>query len=239
MECFTIEPCHNRNCDGLDEVVSLLPNGRIWHPDRGDLYGRWIHALGHVKTELNKRICQEFNELDPCKSVRLFGYWAKVYSLPECVPQTSEKLCDWIDLIYGDCPIGSLGFYRRAIDFVAPGKGIELNVNLQGVGANCWCADSFCADNNAIVITAPPTAFYYDQTILDEIGEMQDGENCRRYFIPEIECLRRCVFPFGLSLGYKTNPISPNGADIYNVPIQNIADYPIRHSTCDAECVFD
>ena len=232
-DCLALEPCHDRECDGLDEVVSLLPQGRLWQPDRNDLYGRYIHALGHVKTELNQRICQEWREMNPCTSMRLLPYWIKVYSLPSCVAQTSEKLCEWIGILNGDCPIGSLGFYRRVIEFVAPGLGIEIDVNVADAGANCWCPSSDCADENPIVITAPASVFYYENSYVDGPMEYQDGENCRRYFIPEIECLRRCVLPFGLGVGYKTTVTGPLGQDIFGVSVANKANKPVHFVACN------
>lgn len=234
-ECQIIEPCHDRDCDGYDEVLALLPPGRIWNPSRGGVYGNYIRALGDIKTELNKRICQEYRELNPCTADRLLAYWAGVYSLPPCVPQTAEKLCEWIALLQGDCPIGSLGFLRRAIEFVAPGKGITIDVTYPDIGANCPCPDSPCADNNPLVVTAPPAAYFYETVDIDGPVEWQDGENCRVYFIPEIECLRPCIFPFGLGVGYKTDPIGPDGQDIYGVPVANESVKPKWQRACTTE----
>jgi len=234
VECGPIEPCHTSDCSGLDEVLSLLPIGRIWDPSRGGVYGAYIQALGDIKTGLNGRICQEWNELNPCTADRLLPYWASVYSLPGCAPQTAASLCDWIALLQGDCPIGSLGFLRRAIEFVAPGKGITINVTYPDIGANCPCPDSPCAANNPLIVTAPPAAYYYEVVPGDYPHEYQDGVNgCRSYFIPEIECLRPCIFPFGLGVGYQTNPIGPYGQDIYGVPDANELARPKWQRDCN------
>lgn len=222
--CGPIEPCHVGDCDGFNEVVALLPRGRIWEPSRGGVYGAYIQALGDIKTQLNQRICGEWDELDPCKANRLLPYWRKVWSLPDCVDD--DRICDWIALVQGDCPPGSLGFLRAAIEFVAPGKGITIDVSYPDIGANCPCPTDPCADNNPIVITAPPEAYSWAESLDDEPIASQDDETCREYWIDEIECLRRCVFPFGLAIGYKTNPIGPEGQDIYGVPLANEAERP-------------
>lgn len=236
-ECAIIEPCHVGDCDGLDEVIALLPPGKLWDVNRGGVYGAYMHALGDIKTELNKRICQEWLELNPCTSERLFCYWADIYSLPKCVEHTQENLCEWIELLHGDCPIGSLGFLRSAIEFAAPGKGITVEVSYPDLGANMPCADNTCAAENALLVTAPPEAFFYDTIDVDYPREPQDGvDGCRVYFIPEIECLRPCIFPFGLSVGYQTNPIGPAGEDIYGVPDANQAQKPQWQKGCLATC---
>lgn len=236
--CDYVEPCHGRECDGLDEVVQLLPHGRLWNPDRDGNYGAYIKALGHIKTELNKRLCQEWNELNSCTSERLFEYWADLYKFPKCVEQTGEKLCEWLELIYGDCPIGSQGFIRRAIEFVTPGAGITVEFNFPDFQANCWCASNiFCADKNPIVISAPPEMFRYETIAGDYPHEVPDGADpCRKYFVPEVECLRNCVFPFGLGVGYKTNPIGPDSEDIYGVPEQPPMKSPRAIYTCSKMC---
>ncbi len=237
-ECGPIEPCHIRDCDGYDEVLALLPPGKIWNPDRGGTYGAYIRALGDIKTELNQRICQEWNELNPCTADRLLPYWASVYNLPGCALQDGQSLCEWIALLQDtDCPPGSLGFLRRAIEFVAPGAGIEIAVTYPDTGANCPCPDKPCADANPIVITSPAENYYYAIVPGDFPHESQDGANgCRQYFIPEIECLRPCIFPFGLGVGYKTDPIGPDGQDIWGVPDANIAPLPKWRRTCNYTC---
>ncbi len=231
-----IEPCHSGECDGFNEVVQLLPQGQIWNPDRGGVYGAYIQALGHIKTELNKIICQEWNELNPCSSKRLFGYWAEFYKLPPCIEQTGDKLCEWIDLLYNqDCPIGSLGFLRKAIEFVLPNKGVEINVNLDST-ATKWRSDDFnCADNNSIIITAPSKLFkYYEYKGDFPHTKIQDGVNlCRRYFIPEIECLRACIFPMGLSVGYKTKETGE--FDINNIDDIEKTNRPINTMICNTK----
>jgi hypothetical protein len=232
INCDYIEPCHTDECDGFDEVVRLLPRGKIWNPDRGGIYGGYISALGHIKTELNKRICQEWNEVNPCTSERLFSYWAKIYSLPACVDQTNEKLCEWIDLLNGPCPIGSLGFIQAAVDFVAPGKGISISVNVGEPGAACCPEELQCAANRQIVVTAPPEAYFFETNAIDYPFEPQDAVSCRVYFIPEIECLRSCVFPFGLTLGYLTDSGGETGEEIFGVPDQNEMIRPIVFNQC-------
>lgn len=238
MDCVTvIEPCHDDDCSGLDEVTALLPNGRIWSIDRGGTYAGFVKALGHVKTDINQAICQVWNELDPCQSIALFDYWAALYKLPECVDQTQENLCLWIALLYdSSCPIGSLGFLNAAVDFVAPAAGITLTLN-QDSFAGEWQGDSPCVDSNSLVVSAPAASFFYEEVSRDYPHEAQDGENaCRTYFIPEIECLRYKVFPFGLSVGYQTDTANPNGSAIFNVPVANIAEKPQTFIDCGQEC---
>lgn len=235
-ECVKVEPCLTGDCDGFDEVVSLLPSGPIWNPDRGGVYSQYIHALGDIKTELNKRICQEWAEINPCTAVRLLPYWAKVWSLPECVEQTQESLCNWIGFLQNSCPRGSLGFLQEAIDFVAPGKGITIAVTYPDIGANCACPDKPCADDNPLIITAPPEAYAWADRNYDGPIYMQDGETCREYWIPEIECLRRCIFPFGLGIGYKTTGTGPLGQDIFGVPDENETTPLDRFTPCVPEC---
>lgn len=240
VECcpVALEPCHVELCDGLGEVVNLLPSGSLWSVERGGVYASYIRATGHIKSKLNERICQEQGELNPCTSVRLFDYWASVYSLPPCVSQDTDTLCQWIDLIYDpSCPIGSLGFYQRVIDFVAPAKGITISVNVPDIFSSELCATKPCADDNPIVITAPPACFFYDAECRDYPHEPQDGiDSNKQYFIPEIECLRRCVLPFGLSIGYKTDPTGPNGEDIFDVPVANEASFEHYLEKCGMEC---
>lgn len=221
-----IEPCHVGECDGLDEVRALLPLGQLWQLDRDSVYTRYINALGDIKTEWNRRICQEWNEGNACKAVRLQSYWAEFYSFPECMPLTGEALCNWISIALDpNCRPGSLGFLQRAIDFVFPDSEpgtVVVSVNYPDFGGNSASANSLCADENAIVITAPPEFFRFElvsEPIISDYAYAQDGvEPCRRYFIPEIDCLRKCVFPLGLSVGYKTFDGGPDNVDIYGVP---------------------
>lgn len=225
--CYsTIEPCHTEDCSGFDEVVALLPPGQLWQLDRDSVYTRYIRALGDVKTELNRRICREWNEGSACKAVRLQSYWANFYSFPECVNLTGERLCDWISLALDPtCPPGSLGFLQRAVDFVfpdyEPGE-VAVSVNYPDFMGNSASPNMLCADQNAIVITAPVGVYRFEvmqEPVIADHFDPQDGVNsCRRYFIPEIDCLRKCVFPLGLSVGYKTVDGGPDNVDIYGVP---------------------
>lgn len=230
--CDFVEPCHTKDCDGFDEVVKLLPKGQIWSPDRGGVYGAYIQALGHIKTELNQIICQEYNELNPCTSVRLFDYYAKLYKFPPCVEQTQERLCEWLDLINGPCPIGSQGFLRRAIEFVLQDDNFEIHFNLDQT-AQTWQTDKICAEDNAIVITAPAKYFRYYEYDGDFVHELQDGVNCRHYFIPEVECLRPCIFPIGLSVGYKT--LEPGKYNINNPPESDPLPRPEHTLICNTK----
>ena len=226
--CVQTEPCHTGDCSGIDAVRQLLPPGRLWDLGRPSEVSSWFQAVGQVQTEVNKCICQEWNELDPCKAIRLFPYWAKLYCLPDCVEQTPEKLCEWIALQESaQCPIGSIGYYKAVIEFVAPGKGIELDVKQPGLLAGKCLLDAACAKEAVIQITAPPECYFYEEIPDPECaGYIQDGVNpCRCYFIPEIECLRWYVFPL-VSIGYMTNPADPDGADIFGVPEENIAVKP-------------
>lgn len=216
------EPCHSGDCDGYEELMALLPKGQLWRPDNGSERAKLFQAVGALKTGLNKRICQEFSELDPCNSLHELSWWADFYRFPSsCVTLTGEKLCEWIELLNDDtCKPGSQGFILRAIEFVAPSKDIQVQFNVSDFRAHCWCASNiWCPDHNPIVITAPPECYAYESIAADYPHNPLDGVNgCRRYYIPEIECLRKCVFPFGLGVGYKTYPEGPEGEFIYGVP---------------------
>ena len=211
--CETTEPCHTGDCSGTDEVQRLLPPGRLWNLGNNALLSRSFQALGNVKTCINQAICQELAERDPCKAQRLADYWAGIYFFPiECAD--ISRLCEWVELVENpDCPIGSLAFYRAAVEFLASGKGITLSFNQPGLLAGkCLRDDLAQPQNNVICVSAPADCYQWDDSDLS----VQDGENERCYFIPEIECLRYHVFPF-ISLGYKTDEINPNGAPIFGV----------------------
>ena len=231
--CITnLEPCHTDDCDGFDEVISLLPYGPLWSPDRRSIYGQYIRALGHIKTELNQMLCA-MADMSPCSSEWMFKYWAKVYKLPDCVDQTPEKLCEWLGILFGDCPIGSLGFIRKAINFVNPDLVFDITLNVPDGFANGWRSDDwFCADNNMLVFkTAAKNLRYFDFDG-DYPHELADGVNaCRRYFIPEVECLRPCIFPMGLSVGYKTTEIGEY--DINNWEVIELSTRPPLSLICD------
>ena len=215
--CDYVEPCHDGDCDGYDEIVRLLPKGALWNPARPGVYGQIIRFLGQWKTCLNQAICQEWCESDPCKARRRFPYFADKYSFPECVDQTNEKLCEWLALISDkECPPGSIGFLKRAIEFVKPGLTVEVN-RPEMLAAAC-CGDAQCATDNPIIISGPPDCFACSIMCFDGIRPAQDGANpCKRYFIPEIECIRDTIFPFGMGVGYLTNPQGPNGEEIFGV----------------------
>lgn len=207
--CETVEPCHNNPCDGIDEVARLLPKGRLWSLSRDSQAARYFKALGAVKSEINRAICQEWDELNPCKTIRLFDYWAKIYCFPNCVEP--ERFCDWVELMEDrSCPVGSIGFYRKVIDFVLPDKSVTVDFRQRGLLASQCANDSPRAADNVICITAPADCYSYEASS----DTFQDGVNGRCYFIPEIECLRFYVLPL-VSLGYKTTEINPNGSDIY------------------------
>lgn len=232
-----IEPCHIDDCDGFNEVVSLLPNGPLWNPDRQSIYGQYIRALGHIKTELNRVLCS-MSDMLPCSSEWMFQHWAKVYKLPDCVEQTPEKLCEWLDILFGDCPIGSLGFLRKVINFVNPNLVIDFELNVPDGFANGWKSDNlFCADNNILVIKTEAKNYRYYEFEGDYPHESADGTNaCRRYFIPEVECLRPCIFPIGLSVGYKT--IETGNYDINNWEFAEIGERPKSSLICDCTGVL-
>lgn len=213
-------------------MVSLLPSGALWNPDRPSIYGNYIRALGHIKTELNRVLCA-MADISPCSSVKMFSHWAKIYKLPECVEQTPEKLCEWLDILFGDCPIGSLGFLRKAINFAKPEMDVELELNVPDGFANGWRSDDwFCADNNMLVIKAEAQHYQYAEIDGNYPHELPDGINaCRRYFIPEVECLRPCIFPMGLSVGYKT--LDTGEFDINNWEIIPQGERPKSSLICD------
>lgn len=231
--CITdMEPCHTGDCDGLNEVMALLPTGPVWDPNRNSIYGQYIRALGHIKTELNRVICS-IADMSPCSSELMFGYWAKVYKLPTCVEQTPVKLCEWLDIIFGECPIGSLGFLRKAINFVNPNLVIDFELNVPDGFANGWRSDDwFCAANNMLVIKTEAKNYRYFEFDGDYPHALADGKNmCRRYFIPEVECLRPCIFPMGLSVGYKT--IEIGDYDINNWEVILRGERPQSSLICD------
>lgn len=235
----TPEVCHNEPCDGIDEVAALLPTGRIWSIGRGGVYAGWMKALGCINLEMSTAICQEWAEVDPCTSSRLLPYWISVYSMPPCVDQTADNLCAWIDLITDpDCPVGSVGFYQRAIDFVLPAAGVTVEFADPSFEGVCSQIDSTCLEENFIQITAPPEVFYFEESIRDFPMDPQDPNNpCRCYFIPEIECLRYGVFPIGLSLGYQTDPRGPDNEQIFGVPDTNTQNKPqLFTSNCTLDC---
>ena len=228
MDCpAPLEPCHVGECDGLNEVIALLPPGQIWQIDRAGVYTNYIRALGHIKTELNKQICAIWGEVNPCTANQLLPFWADFYGFPECLPLTQVSLCKWLTIVNDPgCPIGTLGFLQAAIDFVLPPiNGLsqaKIAVNHTDYFGNSGHPESRCANGNTLVITGNPDIFRYQTrpnlSIFDSF-DAQDGINgCRTYFIPEIECLRRCVFPLGLSVGYKTVTSGPNNVDIFGVP---------------------
>lgn len=226
------EPCHIDDCAGFNEVVSLLPTGELWNPDRQSIYGQYIRALGHIKTELNRVLCS-MADTAPCSSAWMFNYWSKVYKLPDCVEQTPEKLCEWLDILFDDCPIGSLGFLRKAIHFVNPDLSIDFILNVPDGFANGWRSDDwFCANKNMLVIKTEAKHFRYHNVEGDYPHELADGKNaCRRYFIPEVECLRPCIFPMGLSVGYQTT--ETGDYDINNWGIIPEGERPKSSLICD------
>lgn len=221
-DCETVEPCATGECDAVDEVQRLLPSGPMWDMGRGGNIAASFLALAAVKSCLNDAICQEQRENNPCTTDRLFDVWANIYSFPiECVER--ERFCDWVDIMDDrDCPVGSIAFYERVIEFVAPGKGITLEVRQPGLLAgNCQVDDPANPENNVFCISAPADCFAWEASDSD----VQDGENERCYFIPEIECLRYYIFPFA-SLGYKTDVPNPNGSPIFGVNAENEAEKP-------------
>ena len=226
--CDFVEPCHIDECDGFDEVMRLLPSGRMFQRNDDSLIARFNRALGHINTDISRCICQEWNEANPCTSKRLLPYWAQVYSLPECVEQTGERLCEWIDLLQGDCPPGSFGFLQLAIDFVAPGKGITIErVDAPDLGTMPWRGDC----HPALIVTAPPECFFYDEMSDFELDDRRDA--CGRYyFIPEIECLKCCIFPMGYGVAYQTETNTVE-EPVMGVPEENIAPMP---ATCIVRC---
>lgn len=169
-------------------------------------------------------------------------FYLEVYALPPCVEQTAEKLAEWIEIVSDpSCPIGTVGFLKKAVEFVAPEKIIQITINKPTIFGLNWETSSPVADENFMVVRAKPEFFFYElfgdtecveQNI--QAGEiLQDGINDdRRYFIPEIECLRACVFPFGMSLGYKTinDPVSE--FDIADVPLANQANKAMSIRRC-------
>jgi len=220
MSCLIkpIEPCHSEPCDGLDEVLSLLPKGALWDASRESTYSNYVRALGHIKSCWNARICQEWNELNPCTSVRLFDYWADLYSFPSCVDQTREKLCEWIDLLSDpDCPVGSVGFLSKAVEFFAP--DIELTFVMDGIGeAGCLAG---CSCGVHIVLSAPPNLIYYDPSVIDNPNsEISIEKQLSGIFIPEINCIKNTIFPFGVPVLIATLPNNGDNS-ISGVPIEN------------------
>ena len=214
-----LEPCHSDPCDGVEEIVKLLPQGDLWDVSKDTNLGAHFRALGDIKSYLNEIICQEWNEIDPCKSRRLFSYWADRLGYPACLPQCSEFLCDWIDLTNDpDCPVGSFGFLRRLIELVAPDVTVTFTNHFQ----DGKCEEQNCICGAGIVLEASPNLFYYDTIDIDYPMDALDGKNvCRSYFIPEINCIRGMFFPIGKRVAYATNPRGVNGEQISGVPEGN------------------
>lgn len=218
-----LERCHSDDCDGLNEVVKLLPSGGLWDISRDTSLSRHMKALGHAKSCINQRICQEFNESDPCKSVRLFDYWANRFGLPSCFPRTQEALCDWIDLINDDsCPVGSVGFLRKAVSLAIPEATFSHNLDCPSFGCMPCCDTTSQAP---FVISAPPELFYYEELCCYKSVPPQDGVNANRfYFIPELDCLKHEVFPVGFAVSAVTNPQGANGEPVFGVPEENLGE---------------
>ncbi len=247
MNCSELEACATDDCSGLAEVIALLPSGGIWELKENGVYSSYIRAIGHVKTEINKAICQVWQENLPCKSIRLLDYWAKFYGFPPCVLLTGEKLCEWLDIILDPyCPPGSVGFLQAAIDFVLPPIAGVSQVTIQFTSADYFSnagQNRPCAIDNSILMIADASLFRYDEfpgrSILEQLYP-QDGVNgCLDYFIPEIECLRHGVFPFGLSIGYMTDDGGPDAVDIYGVGVGAYMQKPSDFYSCEGFCPPD
>lgn len=215
------EDCHDQPCDGHNEVSALIRGlGPIFEGRRG-VIGQILAAMGAWKTCLNIALCREFCEDDPCKTVRHFARHARLWRFPSCVPQDNGTLCAWIALQTDpSCPPGTVGWLRKVIDFVMPDKSVSVEITPPKEISNC-AADSAVAAENAIIITAPPECF---KSALEAAGD-----RCRlRYFIPEIDCIRSSVLPFGVGIGLRTDPPGPNGEDIWGVTADPICPAPPR-----------
>ena len=247
--CGRLEPCHSTDCSGIEEVEKLLPSGRLWNLARSSVAMKILCVLGDIKTVFNRIVCQEYNELNPCTAIRLLPYWADLYYFPaDCLELNQENMCKWVDLMEDkDCPPGSLGFYKRAIECVLPGKDIDVKFNPRGFFATAWHADYDEAFKNSLVITGPAECFSYERLRKANCSDIefrtfdhaQDGVNFdRRYFIKEIECLRGKILPWGLSLGYMTTG-STGDPDIVGVSDENQSIRPeyFLDFDCEFECV--
>lgn len=230
IECCDItECCRADDCSGVDLIQSLLPNGPLWNMNAQTEHAAYWRATAEVFTELNKALCQEFAETNPCTSSRLLTMWAQVYCFPDCVELTTQRLCEFLALIFDpECPIGTIGFYKKVLAWVMCATDetcgpVILEVNQRGAHAAEWRADFESANENTFVVIAPPSCYMYDKV-----------KDC--YFIPQVECLRRYVFPMGITLGYQTDPVGPNGEDVYNVPPENLGTKPQVYYECERQC---
>ena len=226
------EGCHDGPCDGHEEVARLMRGmGPLFEGRKDGVVGGLVNAFGQWKSKINGAMCQEWREGDPCLAHRLLPVHARRWAFPACADLTSENLCKWIDLVRS-CPPGSRGFIAAAIEFVLPGKNITLDWQVID-GKAYWQASDRRACENCLIVNAPPDCFAFVEECRDLLGHVQDGANPeRRYFIPEIECLRRAAFPIGLSVGYRTDPQGPNGEEIYGVTGEAACDPPAIPLIC-------
>lgn len=235
MTRLLTEVCRPDACTGSREVDALTRGlGPLFRRSRGGVIGGMLQAIAEWKTCLVRALCREFAEGDPCTATRLLPVYANLYAFPSCVALTGDAMCRWIALV-GDrtCPPGSPGFLKKAIAFAAPGKDIALT--RRPLDGPPLADNEQCPEENAFLFTAPAECFAFWTVARDYPFDPLDGVNpCRRYVIPEIECLRTTIFPHGASVGYRTDPPGPQGEAIWGVPDAAQIDCPAAsRPSCD------
>lgn len=185
-------PCAQDACESLSEIAALLPSGRLWELREGRNFTRFWCAVAEVMSRVRAGICQEWNEADPCQSVRTLERWAEIHCFPvHCVELTTEKMCEWIDFKAG-CGAGTEGFILGLMDFI----GFDYSrYNLQ-------LSDGSGGTERSITFSGPFDLFEEEFCGCDTSPLDVIRNPCGRIFIPEIDCIARDYFPVGLAVNY-------------------------------------
>ena len=211
-DCCDCLPCKVTEEEYLLQIQQLLPRGVIWDlsdPDRE--FTKFWQAIADQLAVTNNKLCDFDELLHPCYSEELLNRNAVIWGYPvECIgyPESVEKLCQWLGLIWSDCNPASLEFLQMVVDFVGL-EGVELSEHV------CTPIDCNCpADECQGIILIDKVAGYLVVTIdRDNLNWdiKQSGAGCCfnlcgplcDWSIPGFECLMRRFLPAHVEITYK------------------------------------
>lgn len=192
MICTTYQPCGSLDVSRL--VAELLPKGCPWDlEDETRIHSQFWAAVVEAMETLQGNYCYEYEQANPCTATRNLERWAKLLRFPDCVELTTEKLCEWLALLNGQCAGPTLQFYRDLLVFLGIDDVVTVKFNTRP-----------CVETTQRDLVFRTTRDRLRRWNLLEHGWGRPMCGC---FIPQIECIRECLIPHNITVRYEATDV--------------------------------
>jgi len=203
--------CDITEQDYVDSFEDSLPRGILWCFDNERTYPKFWRAIASQFYKLNLYICQVIDELNPCTTVSLLNRHADLWGYPvQCLgyPTDSEQLCEWLNLVNGECGGTSVQFYKDLVDFAGLTGVSYEEINHDGAQAGCaqaGCSQATSDGCGCGLLINVPTALFEESHLATGECCGQAGKPICNSRVPLLECLLSGFLPAHLEIIY--NPI--------------------------------